>query len=81
MANASTTAATVAEPPTPTNLPEQQHQQSTSSAPLLVMVYEFERGQGTIDISAIVSDEEKDSTTTTTANDITKSLEFFDQDL
>jgi hypothetical protein len=32
------------------------------------MIYEFERGHGTIDISAIVDDKAKD-------------LEFFDQDI
>ncbi|KAG2204043.1 hypothetical protein INT47_007037 [Mucor saturninus] len=39
----------------------------SGNAPLLAMIYEFERGQGTIDISAIVDDKTKD-------------LEFFDQD-
>ncbi|KAI9270290.1 TEA/ATTS domain family-domain-containing protein [Helicostylum pulchrum] len=42
-----------------------------TNSPLLVMVYEFERGNGTIDISAIVQDKV----------DIAKSLEFFDQDI
>ncbi|KAI8066183.1 TEA/ATTS domain family-domain-containing protein [Thamnidium elegans] len=42
-----------------------------TNSPLLVMVYEFERGDGTIDISAIVQDK----------IDIAKSLEFLDQDI
>jgi hypothetical protein len=70
-----TTAPTVE--PTPSSLLEQQQSATISAASLLVMVYEFERGQGTIDICAIIDE----STAGTATNDISKSLEFFDQDI